>query len=576
MFKRIRKMIIGILLLGFGLVLNSSISYAADVAISPTEEKADAPLMQLDTQYVAYNMAGKSGYVKFITPNEVGYLTLHIINIDTTGMISKVYNASGDELYQNSAYDGVGGDCNNEFYIDNNDKHFQNDHRLYKEELLQQNTTYYINLNEYDKKIDGKYGHIKVFLEFISDKNPNGPDAAEAIELYKTYSRNIDAKYVFDYDYFKFKTTNAGTYKLFLKKFDGDLDSAMNYSIKKASNLETVKDAYGNDFDHDISIGNENTTYRDVVLEANTEYIVTVKKTRLTRYSISVEGETKVTSITVPAVKQLVGGGSFDLGAIVAPENANDKRLTYVSSNTKICEVDKNGKVTAKSRVNGVAIITATSNDGSGVKAECKVVVTHTTSNMPAATSFGKNSIKLIWFAMEGVDGWELEMLSNGKWSVIYDGKATEFNKKGLKNGGKYKFRLRGYIILDGVRYYAPYSSENYGATKLGASRITSIKKKKMLDNHYSVIYKLKIKWKKVKGANGYTILYKAPGKNGIQELGKAKGTSKTVEVIVWKTGKGISKKPGTFYVTPYIKHGYEFEGVRSKAKKYKFKYKPQ
>ena len=283
----------------------------------------------------------------------------------------------------------------------------------------------------------------------------------------------------------------------------------------------------------------------------------------------------KVSSITIPAVKQLVGGESFDLGAVVAPDNAGDKSLTYTSSDTKLCTVDNTGKVTAQSRVNGVTTITATANDGSGVKAECKVVVTHITSNMPAATSFGKNSIKLIWFAMNGMDGWELEMLSNGTWSVIYDGKAIEFNKTGLKNGGKYKFRLRGYIILDGVKYYAPYSSENYGATKLDASKITSIKKTRMLDNHYSVIYKLKIKWKKVKGASGYTIYYKAPGKKGIEELGKAKGTSKKVEVIVWKSGKGISKKPGTFYVTPYINYGYEFEGTRSKAKKYKFKYKP-
>lgn len=57
----------------------------------------------------------------------------------------------------------------------------------------------------------------------------------------------------------------------------------------------------------------------------------------------------------------------------VSPANAQNKTLSWKSSNPKVAKVDKNGKLTAVSA--GTVTITCTANDGSGVKDTCKVTV---------------------------------------------------------------------------------------------------------------------------------------------------------------------------------------------------------
>lgn len=64
-------------------------------------------------------------------------------------------------------------------------------------------------------------------------------------------------------------------------------------------------------------------------------------------------------------------GQTYLLEAIVAPSNADDKTVTWSSSDELVASVDKNGKVTAYKE--GTAVITATT--ANGLKAECKVTV---------------------------------------------------------------------------------------------------------------------------------------------------------------------------------------------------------
>ncbi len=71
--------------------------------------------------------------------------------------------------------------------------------------------------------------------------------------------------------------------------------------------------------------------------------------------------------------KTLTKGGYFTLSATVSPDNAANKAVEYVSSNTKVATVGESGKVTAVSE--GTATITVKAKDGSGVNATCKVTV---------------------------------------------------------------------------------------------------------------------------------------------------------------------------------------------------------
>jgi len=61
------------------------------------------------------------------------------------------------------------------------------------------------------------------------------------------------------------------------------------------------------------------------------------------------------------------------LKATVYPKNANNKAVSWKSSNSKIATVNSKGKVIAKKR--GTCYITATAKDGSKKSAKCKVVV---------------------------------------------------------------------------------------------------------------------------------------------------------------------------------------------------------
>ena len=66
-------------------------------------------------------------------------------------------------------------------------------------------------------------------------------------------------------------------------------------------------------------------------------------------------------------------GATLQLTAIVKPENATNKAVTWSSSNESVATVSSDGIVTAKTL--GTAIITCTAKDGSGIKATCQVTV---------------------------------------------------------------------------------------------------------------------------------------------------------------------------------------------------------
>jgi len=83
----------------------------------------------------------------------------------------------------------------------------------------------------------------------------------------------------------------------------------------------------------------------------------------------SVENDTKVT--VSPTSKFLKIGKTFYVKATVT--GTSNKKVTWKSSNKKVCTVTKNGKV--KGKKIGTAYITATAKDGSGAFDRCKVRV---------------------------------------------------------------------------------------------------------------------------------------------------------------------------------------------------------
>ena len=96
-----------------------------------------------------------------------------------------------------------------------------------------------------------------------------------------------------------------------------------------------------------------------------------------------------VTSVTLDKTSlDLAVNGTYTLTATVAPANASNKAVSWVSSNESIAKVEGEGKVTALK--DGTATITVTAKDGSGKTASCKVTV----SNVSAIT-LDKTSMEL-------------------------------------------------------------------------------------------------------------------------------------------------------------------------------------
>ena len=98
-----------------------------------------------------------------------------------------------------------------------------------------------------------------------------------------------------------------------------------------------------------------------------------------------------VTSVTLDKnTLELYTGGSENLTATVAPDNATNKNVTWSSDNEAVATVDQNGTVTAVGA--GKTTITATAADDSNISATCTVTVTdktYTISADPTALNFG-------------------------------------------------------------------------------------------------------------------------------------------------------------------------------------------
>lgn len=94
-------------------------------------------------------------------------------------------------------------------------------------------------------------------------------------------------------------------------------------------------------------------------------------KTKEAKWTITVV--VKVTAVNIKGSETVKVGNTVKLAATAIPTDANNTKLTWNSSNTKVATVDKNGKVKGISQ--GTARITVTAKDGSGKYGECIITV---------------------------------------------------------------------------------------------------------------------------------------------------------------------------------------------------------
>ena len=290
----------------------------------------------------------------------------------------------------------------------------------------------------------------------------------------------------------------------------GTIDDVFLYRTKDLSASEN--DNTGNNENADSSIGE------------STEDIAEVKVANI-----------KLNKTTASVAK----GDSVQLKATVTPENASNTEIQWTSSNTKIAKVSATGKVTGVKP--GTATITATAQDGSGVKATCKITVGYRityklnkgTNNENNPEVYYNKNVKLKAPERKGYEfaGWYKDSK--------FKNKITTISKSTKKN----------------ITVYAKWKKVTVKKAELKNVTNTSGKK-------------AKVTVKKTAGADGYQIIY-STDKNFKKNVKKVTmtGTSKTIKNL---------EKGKTYYVKvcAYEKDstGAKVYGKYSKVKTVKIK----
>lgn len=216
---------------------------------------------------------------------------------------------------------------------------------------------------------------------------------------------------------------------------------------------------------------------------------------------------------TVPVGKKL------QLTATVSPAMADNKKVTWKSSNKKVATVSSKGAVTAKK--SGKTVITVTSVDGTKSDS-CEVFVTETKKYVANRTAKSKPTL---FIETESMDSVELTVSNieeyNGFTLYLNRKKYKDYTcKKGrgatlkrltkLKVNKNYRINVRTFLKAGGKTTYSNMSDEQkYKAGKINIS--ANVVKSKTIT----------ISWGNIEGARSYKI-YRAKKKNGKYKLIKS------------------------------------------------------
>ena len=217
------------------------------------------------------------------------------------------------------------------------------------------------------KKISYQGQKAKVWLE-INQYHNLAPEWENLIniEIEKTVGKNAD-RILFDINLYsqlenEFKThiTDPGVDMNIRFKIPDKMINNQPYTIRDYKILRLHKDSATNQATVDIldSVFNSSTNELTFKSDKFSIYVLTYKDTYYSP-SYPVTG-IKVSPDTLTLTKK---GETAQLTAEVTPSYADNKRVTWQSSDEKVATVDENGKVTAVG--NGTATITATSVSGS-------------------------------------------------------------------------------------------------------------------------------------------------------------------------------------------------------------------
>lgn len=264
------------------------------------------------------------------------------------------------------------------------------------------------------------------------------------------------------------------------------------YTIRDYKILRLHKDSATNQATVDIldSVFNSSTNELTFKSDKFSIYVLTYKDTYYSP-SYPVTG-IKVSPDTLTLTKK---DETAQLTAEVTPSYADNKRVTWQSSDEKVATVDENGKVTAVG--NGTAEITVTTEDG---KITASIMITVKVPDEPTinkTTGFRrlrarsvkqtKTSVTLQWNIIKDADGYFIygnrcntgtKSYKYRKLATITDGDISTWTQKDLKKGTYYKYVVKAYRLVNGKKVVTDISISVHAVTgggKYGNAKAVSV-----------------------------------------------------------------------------------------------------
>ncbi|MCH5265228.1 MAG: fibronectin type III domain-containing protein [Lachnospiraceae bacterium] len=141
------------------------------------------------------------------------------------------------------------------------------------------------------------------------------------------------------------------------------------------------------------------------------------------------------------------------------------------------------------------------------------------------------------WNSVNYVSGYQFQLQNyKGKNLLTKETTSNYIYVKPFKKGVFTKARVRAFITINNQRYYGAWSDYDYNAS---AKKVTL----KRTGNGK----KITVKWKKIQGAAGYTVMISTKSDSGFKKV-KTLGKKKT-SISITKCGKKKLKKGKTYYI---------------------------
>ena len=143
-------------------------------------------------------------------------------------------------------------------------------------------------------------------------------------------------------------------------------------------------------------------------------------------------------------------------------------KLTYKISNTKVAIVSAAGKVKTVGYGEAViAINAAATEEYEAAAVKVRLIIGPGAVKFSSVTSPKKGSLQFRWTYNSQVSGYELNCSADKNFTSIKKGTAKGSKNlagsiSGLKSGGIYYVRIRGYRLVSGKKIYGPWSAVKY------------------------------------------------------------------------------------------------------------------